>query len=1059
MKTVKDDTLSFLTQVFLFRGSAHLSVGVIAGFTLEEKPEFLPEADLLGIIKDGLDKDTIFDPGMPKPLGEALAAGKCFAPGGKPVPAILPSFRVGPVRKSLAVFGNRFWKHLGGVKTEISEPEPFTAMELSWKRAFGGPEYEANPDGAGMIGDPVALPNIEQPDRLIGAPGDLPAPAGFEPLGMAWPGRLKGLGTFDQAWVRNIWPAFPDDYTFLYFNRAPADQRIEGWFRGDEPVEVDHLHPEHTHIRSRLPGVRSRCFAIRTENGEELFAEIEMRLETVWLIPNSLTGVLIWRGVTAVSDDEASNTPLLAAFTEPLDAHPETLEFYLEKVRTMQAGETGLAAAEAPAGEEKEAPGRPGMKTPGIPGREGAAPAVTTAGIAGTAGWAVPAIGEEVIPPEAALPGAVSGIPAAETTETAAIPELPLIEGVPQPIIARSVEEIPKIEIPELPPPEEKYSPTDFEKKTEITLKESLQIPPDQPLFPEPPPLPEMTPEALQTYMESLATQTEAEARRFFERHDFNPDAPVEIPPASPEAERMLYFDPIPENVPVGQIPSLLRAQSQEFQKRFDDLAKKYSIDPYALAPEDGEAPFVDAAGMEKHLRRMGYSNPDFFEELHTIDILQKEADARLDQYLAVLGTSRKSLASGAEKEAGKRREQEAAADAEIQDFITQLAAGTVPGLTGAASPVAPSEQGGLSSAGGESASASEEDFPDDQAEEDTAPRPEPPAREEILKRLEAGESLAGCNLAGADLTKADFSNCDLRGTDFSGANLEKTNFSNSDLTGALLSGAILTGAVFAGGVLKEAKLMNAAASGANFTEANLFKADLSRSDFSGANFTGAFLSKTTLDRASFNEAKMAGFWAENTAALRTEFIGAELTGARFSGADLTEADFSAANIERADFSGATVAAVWFSHARASGAVFRDANLRNSRSDRPVELMGADFCGANLTDARWQDADFSGAKFITADFSNALFTGCRFEGADISEVMAPNADFRKSSLVGATAAGLNLFKGSLRKTELIETDFTGANLYGVDFYQANVVRSLFNGALLEGTLLAGWRPT
>jgi uncharacterized protein YjbI with pentapeptide repeats len=1058
MQTVKDDTLSFLTQVFFFQGNARLSVGVIAGFTLEEKPELLPEADLLGLIKDGLGKDTIFDPGMPKPLGEVLAAGKCFAPGGKPVPAMIPSFRVGPVRKRLAVFGNRFWKQAGGIQTVISEPEPFTAMDMNWARAFGGPGCEANPEGIGMIGDPVPLPNIELPDRLIGSPGDVPAPAGFEPLGMGWPARLRGLGTFDDAWVRKTWPGYPDDYNFLYFNRAPVDHRIEGWFRGDEPVEADHLHPERAALRSRLPGVRVRCFAGRLERGKEYFAEIEMRLETVWLLPNALSGVLIWRGVTVVSDDEASNIPLLSAFTEPLDSRPATLESCLEKVREMQAGDSGISAAKAAAPEEPAAPVPPGMKMPGTPDVT-SAPAAA-AGIAGVAGFAAPALAEgETGAPESGLPGAVSAIPAAGAADAGPIPETPRAEETPQPLAVSSPDEIPKMEIPEFPPLSEMFGATAFEKNNEIELKNILSVPPDQPLLTESPPLPEMTPEALQAHLESLAARAETEYRDFTDRHGFDPNAPLDIPEAPPGLEQWLRFEPFPENVTADQLPLLLQAQSAEFRKRFDDLAKKYNIDPYSLAPEEKQAPFSDAAGLEQYLKNAGYANPEFFEELRKIDALQKEADFRMDQYLALHGVSRGALAAGAEQYAAERRAQDEAKKAEIDTFMEQLAAGAVPWMTESGAQRISPEPDQPPSPGAEDALVPDDDFDADLPGDEAAPRPEPPAREDILKRLEAGESLAGENLAGADLSETDLSSRDFRGTDFSGANLEKADFSGSDLTGAILSGAILTGAVFADSVLKEADITEAAASGANFARANIFKADLSQSDFTGATFSGAFLSGARMERTVFSEAKMAGFYAENTVAIRAEFMGAELTGARFSGADLTEADFSGAIIERANFTGATVAVVWFSQARASGAIFRNANLHNSRSDRPVELMGADFSEANLQDARWQDTDFSGAKFTNANLSNALFIGCRFEESDLSGVKAPQADFRKSSLVRASAAGLNLFKGSLRKAELVETDFSGANLYGVDFYQAAVVRTRFENAILDGTLLAGWRPS
>ncbi len=978
---------------------------------------------------------------------------------------MVPSLRVGTVRKRLAVFGNRRWKQLTGLKTVISEPEPFIEMPVNWKRAHGGPEYEPNPEGMGMTGDPLPLPNIELPDHLIGAPSDHPAPAGFEPLGMTWPGRLKGLGAFDDSWVQHTWPAYPDDYNFLYYNRAPLDQRIEGWFRGDELVEADHLHPERTFIRSRLPGVRARCFAVRTEKGEEFFAEIELRLETVWLLPNSLTGVLIWRGVTTVADDEASDTPLLSAFIEPLDSRPETLEFYLEKVRMMQAGDAALAAAEMPKAEEAVAPGLPDLKAPKLPGGGVAAAAAVTA--AGVAGLTIPALAEEDAGatkagspgvPESGAPGAAAALSAAQAA--GAPPEAPPAEEMPKPVIATTPEEIPPVTIPEFPPLEDMVGPTAFEKQTEALLKELLHIPPGQQFPTEPETIPDLPPEEALGRMEAMAAQAEADAREFMKGRGFDMDAPVDIPQPPPEVEQYLKIDPIPENTPPELLPLLFQQQSAIYRQRFDDMAKKYNIDPYSLTHEEKPPPFTNAAEMEQYLKNTGFNDPDMLEELRKIDALQKEADRRIDQQLAVYGISRASLIADAEKNAAEEQAREIAKEAELQEFIQQLAAGTVPGFsadgaTAGPGGAAPAGAGNAASLGGEDVDDLDEDLPD----ADAVPPPEPPAREDVLKRLEGGETLAGASLAGADLSEADLSNRDFRGTDFSGANLEKADFTNSNLAGAILAGAILAGAVFTGATLVTANLAAVSASGANLAGVDGSGADLSNGNFTGADFTGANLSGAKMEHALFNEATMADVVLERASGPRAEFMGADLSEAKMAGADLTEADFSAAMIEKADFTGATGVSVWFSKVRGAGAVFAKANLLNSRADQPADLSGADFSGANLRDARWQDTDFSRARFAGADLTNALFTHCRFEEADLSGVIAPNADFQKSVFIRANAARINLFKGSLRKADLSGTDLTGANLYGVDFYQANVARTRFDGAVMEGTLLAGWRPS
>ncbi|NIO06635.1 MAG: DUF2169 domain-containing protein, partial [Deltaproteobacteria bacterium] len=73
-----------------------------------------------------------------------LVVGKCFAPGGKPVPAYEVCLQIGPIRKTLHVFGDRFWKRKAGVVKTISDPLPFTEMAISYDNAFGGPDYKKN---------------------------------------------------------------------------------------------------------------------------------------------------------------------------------------------------------------------------------------------------------------------------------------------------------------------------------------------------------------------------------------------------------------------------------------------------------------------------------------------------------------------------------------------------------------------------------------------------------------------------------------------------------------------------------------------------------------------------------------------------------------------------------------------------------------------------------------------------------------------------------------------------------------------------------------------------
>ena len=81
-----------------------------------------------------------------KPRADLLLVGKCYAPHGKPIPACRANFQVGSKKKSLGIFGNRYWK---GISRTISEPEPFTEIDLCYENSFGGEGYKLNPVGKG----------------------------------------------------------------------------------------------------------------------------------------------------------------------------------------------------------------------------------------------------------------------------------------------------------------------------------------------------------------------------------------------------------------------------------------------------------------------------------------------------------------------------------------------------------------------------------------------------------------------------------------------------------------------------------------------------------------------------------------------------------------------------------------------------------------------------------------------------------------------------------------------------------------------------------------------
>lgn len=355
MKVVKDDVHSLLLNVFGRDGKHYLVLSTLLLFDLETRDgpgPLLPEKELWQCATKALGEGKPVDQGMPKVFGELLVAGDCCTPGGEPLRSVEVEARVGPIHKRLTVFGDRYW--IPDPKSEryrMSEPTPFIQAPLVYERAFGGASFPSNPLGKGA--EPVLdasgqtyrpLPNIEDPKRLISAITDAREPAGFGAYELSWPQRQAKVGTYDDAWLKERWPYFPQDFDWSFFNAAPTDQWLRApedkpFFRGDESVELLHMHPERPRIKAQLPGVRGRTFVAsfddwrRPDSKKITFREIEQKIDTVLLFPTLLRGVLICRGVALVADDEYQDVHRLMLVTEPMTQAPRPLEEYYEEMK------------------------------------------------------------------------------------------------------------------------------------------------------------------------------------------------------------------------------------------------------------------------------------------------------------------------------------------------------------------------------------------------------------------------------------------------------------------------------------------------------------------------------------------------------------------------------------------------------------------------------------------------------------------------------------------------------------------------------------------------------
>ena len=330
MKILTPDLVDVLFRLFKPDASGRLSLGILKVFPLasKEQDRAEPLPAVWPLVKLALGKEPL-DAGLPKARGEFLAYGSAYKPLSLTSQPLLVEVSVGEVSKRLAVFGDRQFNALTG----ISAPKPFSSMPITPENAFGGDNFADNPAGKGVgeiPADPATgvstcwpLPNIEIPDHLFIQRGDRVPPAGFWALAPNVSARARLLGRFDEHWEKNRWPHLPLDTAPDFFQAAPVDQRLSGYWRGDEKIVLRNMHPQAEQVESALPGLRARCFIHRAGSAmEKDFFEVPAHAETVWLFPEHDCGLILFRALAPVNDEDGDDVAHVFVELESLSAQP-----------------------------------------------------------------------------------------------------------------------------------------------------------------------------------------------------------------------------------------------------------------------------------------------------------------------------------------------------------------------------------------------------------------------------------------------------------------------------------------------------------------------------------------------------------------------------------------------------------------------------------------------------------------------------------------------------------------------------------------------------------------
>lgn len=313
------------------------------------------------------------DTALVKPKADLVVIGTAYAPGGDPAPSFDVGLTFGSLRRTLRVFGPRravYRKPVRETKKEVvyspplfTEPTPVQRVAMSFTNSYGGvaryrlPDSEdvleipcpCNPFGRGycvqnspegldgldlpQIEDPAALLTPETLVREIGAPENLPLPAGFGFYGSGWYPRVAYAGVMphevdrvkaqvreqaaaldpekDAAAIEMLRDFDPPVLAPEFFQGAAPGLAVP-FPRGDESVALKNLSPS-GHLAFNLPG-RRPLVTLDVGRGPEI---VPLVLDTVVILPEEMRLLLTFRGRVSLGGPElAESLP-----TAPMELH------------------------------------------------------------------------------------------------------------------------------------------------------------------------------------------------------------------------------------------------------------------------------------------------------------------------------------------------------------------------------------------------------------------------------------------------------------------------------------------------------------------------------------------------------------------------------------------------------------------------------------------------------------------------------------------------------------------------------------------------------------------
>lgn len=331
MQTIKPLQLSPLTRSFTYQRQHFFAIGSLLGFDLTTGEPVLEQS--LWEKVSATPEVQILDAGFPKPQAEVLVYGCAETPKGEPQKELSASFTVGDINKQLHLLGKGYWRGLPGFKQQKVE-QSFTRIPLSRALAFGGEGFAENPEGVGFQAITTEAGESLYPItqvQVLNTPAEYPG----QVLPLAYTGAMDFMapqkqqyaGTYNAAYMQKAMPGLPDDFDWLFCQDALPDQRFKASsLPSNAHYQLQNLNADMPRMEGTLPPWRAVAWLLQQQGDEfkPTAQQVQLKAETLVLLPNQNLGIMLYRGQIKVSRDDARDIKaLLLALEDPAAPKPD----------------------------------------------------------------------------------------------------------------------------------------------------------------------------------------------------------------------------------------------------------------------------------------------------------------------------------------------------------------------------------------------------------------------------------------------------------------------------------------------------------------------------------------------------------------------------------------------------------------------------------------------------------------------------------------------------------------------------------------------------------------